>query len=1068
MNLKNVIRRSTAGISALCLAASYLSAGSFNAVNAATVTLYGDFNCDGVVDLNDVIELSKYLKDPESVPATEQGLKNADVYFPGRELSFEDVQAIIESLAGKNTLWTNGINNGEPTVHYGDADCDGDVDFDDVDAVYKYLQNSEENPLTHQGSKNADVYYPGRELTYEDAQAITEYLAGFQTLWTNGINYDAPAVHYGDADYDGDVDFDDVTTLLKYLGDKEANPITPQGLKNADSYFPGRELTYEDAQVIVENLAGFQNLWTNNINNGAPAVHYGDVDYDGDVDFDDVNTLLKYLGDSEANPITPQGLKNADSYFPGRELTYEDAQVIVENLAGFRKLWTNDIDNSAPAVHYGDVDYDGDVDFDDVNTLLKYLGDSEANPITPQGLKNADSYYPGRELTYADAQVIVENLAGFRNLWTNDIDNSGPTVHYGDADCDGDVDFDDVDALNNYLKDKDANPLTPQGLKNADSYYPGRELTYADVQVIIENLAGIRQLWTNDIASVTFDAANEDTDITGDFNCDGAVTVADAALLNYYLQGVTEYQPSEQALKNANAFKPDSTELDLNDVAAIVEFVGEKITLPAEELTTKDSEHLAGDFNCDNAVNIADLSMLFKYVTGTSDYQPSKQGLENANVFKKDSPEIDTYDVQALAEYFSGKTTEIPTENLVTTEAEHLAGDFNCDNAVNIADLSMLFKYLNKTSDYQPSEQGIENANIYKKDSTDLDMDDLQALAEYFSEKTTEIPTENLVTTEAEHLAGDFNCDNTVNIVDLSMLFKYLNKVSDYQPSEQGLRNANIYKKDSTDLDMDDLQALAEYFAGKNTEILTDTLDTTEAEHLAGDFNCDNAVNIGDLAMLFRYIYGVSDYQPSKQGLENANVYRKDSTDLDAEDLRALAEFFREKNTLPTEKLAPSEYVPVTGDFNCDNTLDIRDVVMYYKHLEGLTEYVPSEQGKKNANNTGSDKNLNYDDLLIMTNMLSGKYKEETDLSKCSGDVNEDGEVNAEDIVYLRKVLLGSAEYKDSCDVNHDDSFSTRDFVILKALILQPAEGSETEPGTETEPEPGTEPETEPETESEE
>ncbi|MBR3026069.1 MAG: hypothetical protein IKH71_16660, partial [Oscillospiraceae bacterium] len=803
MNLKNVIRRSTAGISALCLAASYLSAGSFNAVNAATVTLYGDFNCDGVVDLNDVIELSKYLKDPESVPATEQGLKNADVYFPGRELSFEDVQAIIESLAGKNTLWTNGINNGEPTVHYGDADCDGDVDFDDVDAVYKYLQNSEENPLTHQGSKNADVYYPGRELTYEDAQAITEYLAGFQTLWTNGINYDAPAVHYGDADYDGDVDFDDVTTLLKYLGDKEANPITPQGLKNADSYFPGRELTYEDAQVIVENLAGF------------------------------------------------------------------------------RKLWTNDIDNSAPAVHYGDVDYDGDVDFDDVNTLLKYLGDSEANPITPQGLKNADSYYPGRELTYADAQVIVENLAGFRNLWTNDIDNSGPTVHYGDADCDGDVDFDDVDALNNYLKDKDTNPLTPQGLKNADSYYPGRELTYADVQVIIENLAGIRQLWTNDIASVTFDAANEDTDITGDFNCDGAVTVADAALLNYYLQGVTEYQPSEQALKNANAFKPDSTELDLNDVAAIVEFVGEKITLPAEELTTKDSEHLAGDFNCDNAVNIADLSMLFKYVTGTSDYQPSKQGLENANVFKKDSPEIDTYDVQALAEYFSGKTTEIPTENLVTTEAEHLAGDFNCDNAVNIADLSMLFKYLNKTSDYQPSEQGIENANIYKKDSTDLDMDDLQALAEYFSEKTTEIPTENLVTTEAEHLAGDFNCDNTVNIVDLSMLFKYLNKVSDYQPSEQGLRNANIYKKDSTDLDMDDLQALAEYFSEKTTEIPTENLVTTEAEHLAGDFNCDNAVNVVDLAMLFRYLAKVSDYQPSEQGIKNANIYKKDSTDLD-------------------------------------------------------------------------------------------------------------------------------------------------------------------------------------------
>ena len=742
MNLRNLIRRSTAGVSALCIAGTYLAAGSFDAVNAAAVTLYGDFNCDGVVDINDVIELSKYLKDPESVPATEQGLVNADAKSPGT-LDYEDAQVIVEYLAGKRELWTHNIEKGTPAVHYGDADCDGDVDFDDVDAIYRYLKDS------------------------------------------------------------------------------EANPLTPQGLKNADAKSPGSALDYEDAQVIVEHLAGKRDLWTHNIETGDPAVHYGDVDYDGDVDFDDVSTLLKYLEDAEANPLTPQGMKNADVKSPGLALDYEDAQVIVEHLAGKRELWTHNIETGGPAVHYGDVDYDGDVDFDD------------------------------------------------------------------------------VDALNKYLKDSEANPLTPQGLKNADAKSPGFALDHEDAQVIIENLAGIRELWTHNIVQVTYNSENEDTEITGDFNCDGETNIVDAVLLNHYLQGTTEYKPSEQALKNANAFRPDSTELDLNDVAAIAEFVGEKLTLPAEELTIKDSVHLAGDFNC--------------------------------------------------------------------------------DNEVNLVDLAMLFKYLNKVSDYKPSEQGLKNANIYKKDTTDLDMDDVQALAEFFSEKTNEIPTETLVTTEVEHFAGDFNCDNTVNVV--------------------------------------------------------------------------------DLAMLYKYIYGVSDYQPSKQGLENANVYRKDSTGLDAEDLRALAEFFREKNTLPTEELAPSDFVPVSGDFNCDNTFDLLDTVMYYQYLEGLTEYVPSEQGKKNANITGSDKNLNYDDLLIMTNILAGKYKEETDLSKCSGDVNEDGEVNAEDIVYLRKVLLGSAEYKDTCDVNLDGSFSTRDFVILEALILQPAAetGTETETGTESGTEAGTE-----------
>ncbi len=824
MNLRNLIRRSTAGVSALCIAGTYLSAGSFDAVNAAAVTLYGDFNCDGVVDLTDVIELSKYLKDPESVPATEQGLVNADVKSPGT-LDYEDAQVIVEHLAGKRDLWTHNIEKGEPEVHYGDADCDGDVDFDDVDAIYRYLK------------------------------------------------------------------------------------------------------------------------------------------------------------DSEANPLTPQGLKNADAKSPGSALDYEDAQVIVEHLAGKRDLWTHSIDQSVPAVRYGDADYDGDVDFDD------------------------------------------------------------------------------VDALNKYLKDSEANPLTPQGLVNADVKSPGSALDHEDTHAIIESLAGVRGIWTNGITPVTFNSENEDTEISGDFNCDGKTDIVDALLLNYYLQGATEYQPSEQALINANAFRPDSTELDLNDVAAIAEFVGEKVTLPAEELTIKDSEHLAGDFNCDNAVNLGDLAMLFKYLNKVSDYQPSEQGLKNANIYKKDTTDLDMDDLQALAEFFSEKTAEIPTETLATTEMDHLDGDFNCDNAVNLVDLAMLFKYLNKVSDYQPSEQGLKNANIYKKETTDLDMEDVQALAEFFSEKTTELPTETLVTTEADHLDGDFNCDNEVNLVDLAMLFKYLNKVSDYKPSEQGLKNANIYKKDTTDLDMDDVQALAEFFSEKTTEIPTETLVTTEVEHFAGDFNCDNTVNVVDLAMLYKYIYGVSDYQPSKQGLENANVYRKDSTGLDTEDLRALAEFFKEKNTLPTEELAPSDFVPVSGDFNCDNTFDLLDTVMYYQYLEGLTEYVPSEQGKKNANITGSDKNLNYDDLLIMTNILSEKYKEETDLSKCSGDVNEDGEVNAEDIVYLRKVLLGSAEYKDSCDVNLDGSFSTRDFVIIEALILQPAAetGTETETGTESGTEAGTE-----------
>ena len=97
MNLKNVIRRSTAGISALCLAASYLAAGSFEAVNAAAVTLYGDFNCDGVVDVNDVTTtINHILGKPVATFIPEAANVDGD-----DTIDVNDVQGIINIALGK-------------------------------------------------------------------------------------------------------------------------------------------------------------------------------------------------------------------------------------------------------------------------------------------------------------------------------------------------------------------------------------------------------------------------------------------------------------------------------------------------------------------------------------------------------------------------------------------------------------------------------------------------------------------------------------------------------------------------------------------------------------------------------------------------------------------------------------------------------------------------------------------------------------------------------------------------------------------------------------------------------
>ena len=62
--------------------------------------LYGDTNCDGVVRINDVVLLNKWLNDAKSYAMTDQGKLNADCCDPkaGEGLDANDSDAIIRSI----------------------------------------------------------------------------------------------------------------------------------------------------------------------------------------------------------------------------------------------------------------------------------------------------------------------------------------------------------------------------------------------------------------------------------------------------------------------------------------------------------------------------------------------------------------------------------------------------------------------------------------------------------------------------------------------------------------------------------------------------------------------------------------------------------------------------------------------------------------------------------------------------------------------------------------------------------------------------------------------------------
>ncbi|SFX66396.1 dockerin type I domain-containing protein, partial [Ruminococcus sp. XPD3002] len=377
---------------------------------------------------------------------------------------------------------------------------------------------------------------------------------------------------------------------------------------------------------------------------------------------------------------------------------------------------------------YGDVDCDGDVDFNDAELLNKYLSDSSKYPLTEQGFENARGAYPGGANPDADdLRKIIEFLAGKGSLGVsgvslkseNIINDLDKPVLPGDFNCDGVVDIVDAVGIVSWLNDTDRNrKISLQALRNGDVYDPGTGLTVEDAKAIEAQINGERSI------PVYSDDYLEQHYLLGDFNCDNVVNTKDVMQLNSYVQGSTDYKPSEQGLKNADVYKKGSG-ITFEDVAAIAESIKGTNKLPTEKIVNVGSKTVLGDFNCDNVVNTKDVMQLNSYVQGSTDYKPSEQGLKNADVYKEGSG-ITFEDVAAIAEFING-TNDLPTEKIVNVGSKTALGDFNCDTVFNVADAVMFQRYIDSTSDYVPSEQGKINADIYEPGKA-LDYKDLELM----------------------------------------------------------------------------------------------------------------------------------------------------------------------------------------------------------------------------------------------------------------------------------------------------------------------------------------------------
>ena len=96
--------------------------------------LYGDVNCDGNVNITDVSIINAYIKgitheNGEKVKISAQGLKNADVHFPGNGIDQNDADAISKCVNSNRSL---------PYPEIGDANADETIDGRDATVVLTY------------------------------------------------------------------------------------------------------------------------------------------------------------------------------------------------------------------------------------------------------------------------------------------------------------------------------------------------------------------------------------------------------------------------------------------------------------------------------------------------------------------------------------------------------------------------------------------------------------------------------------------------------------------------------------------------------------------------------------------------------------------------------------------------------------------------------------------------------------------------------------------------------------------------------------------------------------------
>ena len=395
-------------------------------VNLPLVTelLYGDVNCDGVVDMEDPVLLQSYING-ENVRISAQGRINADVYNPGSGITEDDTDTINKYISGKANL---------PLVTellYGDVNCDGVVDTEDPVLLQSYI-NGENVRISAQGRINADVFNPRTEADIHNPYSYLDKndVINIQGYLSGNAAFPSETKKPGDVNCDGNVDTEDSALLRSYLQDKLTR-ISAQGISNANVYItPDVDLSKGDAEYIDKYISG-------EITSLPTDVILGDVDGSGKVDKDDYNMIHNHIIGSKSlsNKVEKVADVNGDGMIDSK-----DDEMILDHINGNKPLdeylttttttakttttqtpaTTTTTVPKPPVTKEGDTNCDGKVELADAILIMQALANpnkygengTDSKHMKTQGKINGDVDKSTEGLTANDALRIQEYLLG--------------------------------------------------------------------------------------------------------------------------------------------------------------------------------------------------------------------------------------------------------------------------------------------------------------------------------------------------------------------------------------------------------------------------------------------------------------------------------------------------------------------------------------------------------------------------------------------------------------------------------------------------------------------------------